>query len=470
MSQEDRRSKTLTAPAPRATVDLEAGVQIGDYEILELHAEGGLGAVYQARDTTSGEVVAVKLPHLQFVRDEKLLARFDQEIAAVSRLSHRNIVQILDAGDWRGWPYFVMEWIDGVTLREHLEAHGPLTVAEATYVLGEVTDALSAAHDAGIVHRDLKASNVMWYRLQDRMAVKVVDFGLAKFLREDDAGQIALTATGEVMGTPQAMAPEQLDGGPVDRRADIYSLGVLLFHLITGRYPFDGDSFAEVRQKHLHDPRPRAGALVPVPESVDAIIGRCMSCDPRERFQSVSELRAALAAIKTSTAAVEGLPAETTLGVLVSVYPAEGCDPDDETTADALDDAVEAVVSALRIGGLEIAVETGAGCLALASVGAPHNKERLETIRTAQRVVNECSADARGLLARVTAVVHCQSAKPSETGLPPLQRIDSWPTPDAQYAFAVTRDAMEGLEAHAAELGLVRSSDGWFVVAPASTS
>ncbi len=242
-------------------MSLTAGSHLGPYEILSLIGEGGMGQVYRARDTRLKRDVAIKvLPDL--VRPDAV-ERFQREAYAASALSHPHICAVHDVGDVEGRPYLVMELVDGQTLR----AHGggkPLAPAEVVAIAIQVADALAAAHSKGVIHRDIKPGNIM---IAERH-VKVLDFGLAKQISAQEINQIQtvepLTAAGVLLGTPQYMAPEVLHGGPADVRSDLWSLGIVMYELLTGSPPFGGRSVVEISSAILRD-QPR-----PLPASVPA--------------------------------------------------------------------------------------------------------------------------------------------------------------------------------------------------------
>lgn len=281
----------LIVPAP----DLGPGALVGDYLVEQAHAGGGFATVYRATHIETRRIVAVKLLHLGLAGSPKLLRRFYREVELVGRLRHPNIVECLGFGEHTdGRPYLAMEWLDGATLSELVRERGRLTVRDAVRVIRELCAPLDATHAIGVVHRDLKASNVIavpehgWYRLT------LVDFGIAKLLDPEVGDGAALTTVGVRVGSPHCMAPEQIRGEAVDARADIYALGVLFYQLLTGAPPFIGASADEVEDLHLSAAPPSPSSIVSVPASIESIVLTCLEKDPSRRFGTVTDLRAAL--------------------------------------------------------------------------------------------------------------------------------------------------------------------------------
>jgi serine/threonine-protein kinase len=267
--------------------ELGPGAMVGECVIERLHARGGFGAVYEAT-AAAGETVAVKVLHASVAESAAGLRRFEEEIRAIQQIEGPHVVRILAWGDLTdGRPYLVMEWLRGATLSETLQTEGRFELPAALAVMEELCAALAAAHAAGIVHRDIKGSNVMLVPDAARgRRVKLLDFGIAK--REDRATK--LTATGVRLGTPSHMAPEQIWGQPVCPATDVYALGVLLFQMLTGRLPFAGDAGDDVAALHLHAPPPWAGDLAAIPDAVSEVIHRSLAKRPSHRHATVDEL------------------------------------------------------------------------------------------------------------------------------------------------------------------------------------
>jgi tRNA A-37 threonylcarbamoyl transferase component Bud32 len=287
----------------------------GGHHILDLISVGGMGRVYRAQQSALGRTVAVKIIHPHLLADENSALRFMTEARAASQLNHPNSVSVFDFGRTDdGQPYLVMEFLRGRDLARVSYEEGPLPFSRIVDVLRQVLAALSEAHDLGIVHRDLKPENVILEPLRrGGDFVKVVDFGLAKL--KADAQSPSVTSPGIVCGTPDYMAPEQGRGDAIDGRSDLYSVGVILFQLLTGRLPYEADSPTQVVMMHLTIPVPDPRQVAPertIPDPLVNIVFRAMSKDSRDRYQDATEfseaLRQALTIIESqppSTAAWE---------------------------------------------------------------------------------------------------------------------------------------------------------------------
>jgi eukaryotic-like serine/threonine-protein kinase len=252
------------------------------YELEELVGTGGMSSVYRARDRLLERQVAIKILHEHYSRDESYVERFRREARAAAKLSHPNIVTVIDRGEAGGRQYIVFEFVDGQNLKQLISGRGRLPVRDALELGIEIGRALAFAHAQGLVHRDVKPQNV----LLGNGDVKVTDFGIARSLDVN----IGLTQTGTVLGTSEYLSPEQATGRQVDARTDEYSLGVVLYELLAGEPPYTGDSLVAVAMRHLNDPVPSISLARPdVPLRVDAALQRAMAKDPDDRFQSMSD-------------------------------------------------------------------------------------------------------------------------------------------------------------------------------------
>ena len=268
----------------------------GRYRVDARVARGGMATVYSGFDTRLDRVVAIKVMHAALAADEGFVDRFRREAKAAARLSHPHVVGIYDQGEDAGRIYLVMEHVPGPTLRTVLRDHGALSPAEALTVLEGLLLALSAAHDAGLVHRDVKPENILL--TEDGRTVKVADFGLAR----------AITASGHtvgegmLIGTVAYVAPEQVVTGAADERTDVYSAGVVLFEMLTGVAPFTGDTPLNVAYQHVNDDVPIPSSIDPsLPDALDALVERATRRDPAERYESASTM---LTAVRQARAAL----------------------------------------------------------------------------------------------------------------------------------------------------------------------
>ena len=262
----------------------------GRYALQELVGAGGMSSVYRAHDELLDRHVALKILHPTYREDEAAVERFRREAQAVAQLSHPNVVTVIDRGEEDGHQFIVFEYVDGDTLKEHLERSGPLPVGEAVRIAIDVGEALAYAHRNGIVHRDVKPQNVL---LNGNGAAKVTDFGIARSVDVDKG----VTQTGTVIGTGDYIAPEQASGQPVVPASDVYGLGCVLFELLTGSPPFSGTGFVDVAMQHIHSPVPAVRERrADVPPRLAAAVERALAKDPAGRFESmdafVDELRA----------------------------------------------------------------------------------------------------------------------------------------------------------------------------------
>ena len=297
---------------------LEPGTRLGPYEILALVGAGGMGEVYRARDPRLGRDVAVKVLRPGPGATEDRLRRFEQEARAAGALNHPGLLSVFDAGRHEGAPYLVFELLEGASLRSRLGS-GALPLRKAVDYAIQMAHGLAAAHERGIVHRDLKPENVF---LTADGRVKILDFGLAKLRPELDTDAVRkggttpeeqLTRDGTVLGTAAYMSPEQLRGRPTDARSDVFSLGAVVYEMVSGRRAFAGDATAETMAAILKtDPQPLTG----VPSGLEAVVRRCLEKEAGERFQSARDVAFALSAVGTATGATAPSPTPERAGWL----------------------------------------------------------------------------------------------------------------------------------------------------------
>ncbi len=275
----------------RALAALTQGSVIaGRYEVLSPLGRGGMGMVYKAHDRMLEETVAIKVLRSEFARTTEMAKRFRHEIKLARRVSHRNVCRIHEYGEDGPLRYISMEYLQGTDLKQELREKGPPPAEEAFDVAIQVAEGLQAIHDVGIIHRDLKTPNLM---RDARGVVRLMDFGIAK--EGNDTGSGALTSTGQVMGTPEYMSPEQCRGERIDSRSDIYALGIVNYEIFTGQVPFHGDTPVATIFKHIQDPVPLSGgAAIRIPPSAVPILLKALAKDRNGRFESAALMAAAL--------------------------------------------------------------------------------------------------------------------------------------------------------------------------------
>lgn len=269
------------------------------FRVEEVLGVGGMGTVYLAQHEVLERPVALKVIRADLANSEELLPRFRREARAASRVDHPHVTYILDFGETEeGRSYMAMEYVEGPTLAHALFREGPFSVSRATAILEQIAQALVAAHACNVIHRDLKPRNIVLTEHSGQPDfVKVLDFGLAKIV--DLKSTSVITPLGHTFGTPEYISPEQAADLPVDHRADIYSLGVVAYELLTGQVPFAGNT-SEVVTAHVNRvplPPSSASGRVDIPPELDRIVQRCLEKKPEDRFQSAADLAAALARI-----------------------------------------------------------------------------------------------------------------------------------------------------------------------------
>ena len=275
----------------------------GRYRVQQRIGSGGFGAVYQAEHVITARKFAVKVLLPDMSDHPKFAERFVREATTTARIEHENVVDIIDVGRTEGDElYFAMELLRGETLEQTLAQAGRLPWRRARTIVLQICDGLRAAHERGVIHRDLKPANIFRVtRGGNPDFIKILDFGIAKLLDANGkSGASGLTSNYEVLGTPLYMSPEQIASDPVDRRADIYAVGVMLFEMLTGQRPFTGNTHVELMSKVLMGAAPRLSDLVPdveIPEALELIVATAMAKDRNDRFQDMKAMITALAAM-----------------------------------------------------------------------------------------------------------------------------------------------------------------------------
>ena len=258
----------------------------GRYRVLKRLGTGGMAEVWCAEDEVLGRNVALKLLGSRYAEDPEFRERFRREARAAAGLTHPNIVGIFDRAEWDGTPYIAMELVDGRTLKDLVIQRGPMPIDVAIDLTEQLLKALGYAHKRGIVHRDVKPQNVI---IDGEGQAKVADFGIARAVNSD------MTETGAIVGTVQYLSPEQAHGQPVDQRSDLYSAGVVLYELLTGRVPFDGEAPVSIALKHVSErPAPPSQLRPGIPPAIESVVLRALEKDPAYRFQSAEEFITAL--------------------------------------------------------------------------------------------------------------------------------------------------------------------------------
>ncbi len=260
------------------------GQKINDrYEVIRSIGEGGMANVYLGYDTILDRNVAIKILRGDLSNDEKFVRRFQREALSASSLAHPNIVEVYDVGEDDGLYYIVMEFIDGITLKQLLKKRGSLTLSETLDIMSQLTDGMSHAHDSYIIHRDLKPQNIM---IKDDGQIKITDFGIAMALNSTQ-----LTQTNSVMGSVHYLPPEQASGKGATVKSDIYSMGIIFFELLTGKLPFKGENAVEIALKQMRDPLPSIREDNPeIPQSIENIIIKATAKNPKNRYEDSREM------------------------------------------------------------------------------------------------------------------------------------------------------------------------------------
>lgn len=426
MDQKDNKTKFLadeetgpTGPSQQRAVieDLTPlGAMLGDYRIIARLGQGGFGSVYEVEDTRDGQRVAMKVLH-QSNLDDNAAERFSREVDVVRRIEHPNVITIYRDGVLdSGLLYYTMELLRGQTLRARVNQTKGLSPEECLDVFEPLCDALEAAHGRGIVHRDLKVSNIFLAKKNGERRVVLLDFGIAKILDED--ADRSLTQSRELVGTLSQMAPEQLLYQDVDARTDVYALGGLLFRMLTSLHPFQIGNPQLAREFHLTARRPRPSAHRNVPVAIDAVVEKAMAVGKQARYPSAGAFFEALRrAIETSTLQMGGharslfgmserartglqgsnaTPGDSSLTPAIGVYIGLHVDDDamdDDAVLDVMDEMVDSIAGELSGSAMIAAVETATEFLYVQPIAA-----------------GEESATRRDVLARVREVLRNQQS------------------------------------------------------------
>lgn len=443
----DRPTLPLPGPTPpltsaaTETETLASGTVAGGWQLVRALATGGHGTVYLAAHTGMGRRAALKVLSRAFAASQEMSSRFVREARILSRLRHPNVVEILELGVLPdGRPFVAMELLEGRSLLDLIFARGRFTLAEALELLAPVCDALAAAHREGVIHRDVKASNV-FVEAGDPPRVKLLDFGVAHAAGPDDP---SITVTGERIGSVHAMAPELIRGDAVDARADVYALGVLLYQLLTGELPFWSEDQFELERLHLTAPPPVPGRLAPVTAAVDGVVERALAKRPEDRFSSASAFLEALRAASGLGGRAEERTARAA-ALHVALLPGGELDEAAAVTMVLLE---EEAARRLAEAGWEVDVRTGGMLLATRLLPpAPAAREaRAAALELGQRLQAELAASA-GEVCRIELCLHAGDVRvgPDDRRAGgAIYRTSEW-VRDAPGGFVATSQALEGL-------------------------
>ena len=341
----------------------------GKYKIVRVIGEGGMGAVYEGENVRIRRRVAIKLLHAGVASNTEMVQRFEREAQVAGTVGNDHILEILDLGALpSGERYMVMEFLDGVTLTDRIKARGRLSAKESVGLVRQVLRGLGAAHNAGIVHRDLKPDNIFILREKAgiRDYVKIIDFGISKFSEQSGVSS-RMTRTGALMGTPHYMAPEQATGSTdIDRRTDIYAVGIIMYETVTGRVPFQAETFNQLLFEIALAKIIPARQVVPdLDPAVDSIIMKASARDPAQRFQSCEEFVAALEDWERTGNAVSLPPGESIEAIVAATVPrasGQGFGGNDDT--------VSSNTGSGRVSKSSVSSNTGSGRVSKSSVGA----------------------------------------------------------------------------------------------------
>lgn len=421
--------------------DFFLGAFVEGYRIEGLLAEGGFSTVYVVTEPVSERRMALKLLHRDLISRAKTVTRFLREIAVMKILRHPFIADVFDYGKLPdGRPFFVMELLTGPTIAEFLRAKGRLSPEEVFSILEPVCSALQVAHDAGIVHRDIKLSNIAFTEVGGKRIVKLLDFGIAKLLEDDQSGGGGFTTIGAVVGSLRVTSPEQILSRPIDARTDIYALGVLVYTLLVGDYPFRAPTPVELATQHLDTPPPHPSALAPVSLALDRVVLRCMAKEPEHRFDSVRSFFAAFCEATGLKSAMQDSvhesPAPTVAGgIFVEFFVVAGRDEIDEELGDRIECLLDAVEQEMKREMVRVLLVTGTAILGVRPLGVGRDctyQERRAFIEFADllyRCIEHHPKFDQRLRAAVSAhvdEVFLRSGAGIETASGPLMCVSRW--------------------------------------------
>ncbi|MCG8421152.1 MAG: serine/threonine protein kinase [Proteobacteria bacterium] len=442
--------------------NLTPDMRVGDYLLEEFVARGGFGSVWRARHSETGEGAAVKVLHEELLSSPQVVLRFQREIQAIASLCHPSVVKLYQWDELPdGRPYFAMEFVTGCDLAEYIQTRGTLSPDEALSILEPLSDALELAHERGMIHRDVKASNVMLSEQDGAPRVVLLDFGIAKLLGV--AGP-QLTTSRCAIGTPSCMAPEQMIGKPVDARVDVYALGALTYQMLTGELPFANAPAIIAEYLHQHGPRPRPSDRANVSSAVDRVIMKAMSKNRDDRYSTVAAfVNAFRRAVgdggfaQSATATPGQCEVTRVLGfyLVVDADETELDDPDDELLDD-LESVIPLAAEQLQEGGFQLDRETGNTALFVRQLSRDPSVELTARRSAIDTVIDAVSALAdrphRDSRVRVSTYLHVSEASTAGDTLDttPLLEMAEWARKtdrsDTGDGLLGSRDALQDLE------------------------
>ncbi len=458
MSTKDDHTQTVSVvrlvgdPLPE---ELPPKTLVGEYVIEGSLGVGGCARVYSARQPVIERQVAIKVLHKELASSAQMIQRFIREARIVNKVRHPALVDIYTFGMLPdGRPYFVMEFLPGRNLGAMIQAVGRLSPAEAVEYLEPVISALTAVHALGVVHRDIKPGNVMITHEGSPPKVKLLDFGIAKLLHPEE-GETPLTTDQQRLGSHQSMAPEQILGGNVDQRTDVYALGILLFAMLTGKSPFFRRDPMAIQYAHLNQPPPLPSTFAPVSQAVEQVVLKALAKAPERRYQSAAELLEALreavgpvSAPQTPREPAIGREARA-LGVAVVIKTVAGRE-EDETLLERAASALEPIEQSLSAAGFRVLLQTSDTMVA-AQLLSDDPQERAAQAAKAQAISEQIYQQIKllageGLQCVVLVHVDDVELKLTTNGATPvggkLVRFDDWPL-DATEGYYATRDVIE---------------------------
>lgn len=414
---------------------LRPGDSAGEFTIKRKIGWGGCSTVYSAQHMQDGSYVAIKVMHPGLADSPRQVMRFLQEAEAVQSIQHETIVQVHEIGSLSdGRHFIVMELLKGTNLAALLQTRGRFSPLETLEILKPICEALTIAHQSGIVHRDIKASNIIIEQTQGKRQVKLLDFGIAKLVGHGSSGM--QTTVGHILGTPHSMAPEQIKGHKVDERTDIYGLGALLFRMLTGKHPFEGHDAIALTRMHIDTPVPNASKLAPVSPELDAVVRRSMEKNPAKRYDTAQAFIDALSAAVSAAAP----KLEKRLSAF-AIYVEVQIDKDAVNDDDALDDLMNVLDIAEQLFDdydLLVPLQTGNAILGaiLVANDKAESRTRTRTLNLAEtldrHIQDRQDADDR---VKVNICLHIADADVRDTIDPPeimggaILDVGSWAPP-----------------------------------------